>query len=115
MMNYNYKYEEFDTKGCFQGIGVLLLIVFFVGVTVFSAQETWVTDEAAKAYIQEMTGARHVEIVNDDGNSNMFIHEMSDVTFDVWLYFHDGTRRRSQFRCTDGYGYSIICRGYDGE
>jgi hypothetical protein len=57
MMNYNYKYEEFDTKGCFQGIGVLLLIVFFVGVTVFSAQETWVTDEAAKAYIQEMTVA----------------------------------------------------------
>lgn len=101
---------------------VYIIIFFIVSAVVAIAQTpiltayifpdmVWVTDERASEYIIDMTGALYVVILNDDGNNNPIVHDISDVTFDIELYFPDEVIRR-QFRCTDGFWRELICRPY---
>lgn len=100
-------------------LGVLILTILAVplafALPYLIPNDIWVTDERAIAHIREMTEANRVEIIVDDGNENPFVHDVQDVTFDVWLYYPEQERQRAQFRCTDGFWRDMVCRGYEGE
>lgn len=115
-MNYNsYNYGN-EMEGCQNSlkwlIGIVALFFCVFGQPIFFSDDLYVTDEKAIAYIEDMTGANRVEIIVDDGNEFYLVHDMEDVTFDVWLYFEDKPRERAQFRCTDGWFRDMVCRGY---
>jgi len=92
--------------------GILVFLSFLLFDFVFP-DVRWVIDSKAIDYIADMTNASLVILINDDGNDNPIIHDITDVTFDVELYYSDGREmERQQFRCTDGIFRELICRGY---
>lgn len=95
--------------------GLVLVAIFAIISLIVFADQAWITDADGLAYIKDMTNSARVQWINDDGNENILVHEVDNVTFDVYLWDESGNKTRAQFRCTDGVWQDLICKGYNGE
>lgn len=111
---YNYDYgSDNSLKGCLNGVGIVILCIVVIVLVHGCNTLTWVSDDAALERLEElMPEAESITIVRDDGNEIFFLHDPSDVTFELRVRYGDGRTTRPSARCRKEMFAEMVCRVY---